>query len=134
MKTRRALRLAALAGIAMALATLPAHAGTEQPGPPAAGASVDLQDPDGYLYDVGSGWVWKSLYMGTVIENGTYDAYDGGYSLEINGTPYDASTIVVSGRNILCSAERMGARTEEESKDKAKPAAKPAGGTTSPTH
>lgn len=66
---------------------------------PCHGTAIEvLSDPDGYEYDVVTGG-------GTCFEDGTNDAYDGAYCLEIDGTSYNATSLVLSGRNIVGSTE-----------------------------
>ena len=66
---------------------------------PCHGTAIEiLYDPDGYEYDVVTGG-------GTCLEDGTDDAYDDAYRLRINGTNYNATSLVISGRHIIGSTE-----------------------------
>ncbi len=62
--------------------------------------TTNLYDPDGYLYDVGTGY-------GTCLEEGTNDAYDLAYFLRINGVNYNATDLTISGRNIIGKTETL---------------------------
>ena len=59
-----------------------------------------LYDPDGYMYDVSTGY-------GTCISGGTSDAYDNAYYLKINSVNYNATNLTISGRNIIGTTETL---------------------------
>jgi subtilisin family serine protease len=62
-----------------------------------------LYGPEGFIYDVSSGTAG-----GTCIYEGTNDAYDYAYFLSINGVYYNATSLTISGRNIIGTTEILG--------------------------
>jgi len=82
-------RLTILAGLALCLGTTPAWA-------------IDLTTRGGFLFDI------SEQYDGS-IGNGTIDAYDTCYGLEVNGTTYTASGGgVVDGRRVTMATAAIG--------------------------
>ncbi|MDH4240459.1 MAG: S8 family serine peptidase, partial [Phycisphaerae bacterium] len=59
-----------------------------------------LYDPDGYVYDVITGY-------DTCIFEGSNNAYDRAYFLKINGVEYNAANLTISGRNIIGTSETL---------------------------
>ncbi|MCB9597337.1 MAG: hypothetical protein H6719_31725 [Sandaracinaceae bacterium] len=72
---------------------------------PASASALDLMSPGGFLFDI-SDTSWGSL------GNGTIDAYDTMYFLNVNGTRYDvraaASTTSLGGRQVEMAEIAMG--------------------------
>ena len=71
---------------------------------PSIALAIDLLTAGGYLFDI------QDTYFGD-LSNGTGDAYDGAYYLDVNGTRYTstgASTTSLAGRNVIMPVVTIG--------------------------